>query len=148
MRLKLDKEYDPEDEADIMSCRVPKLILQPIVENAIYHGIERKIGEGILRIKIECTPKRLIITVSDNGVGMTEERLREINERLKGVPLDYIKPENERHGGIAITNVNSRIKLLFGEEYGICIYSMPNVGTDVEITLPRIKESDVAGYEK
>jgi two-component system sensor histidine kinase YesM len=147
-RLSLSVEYDAQDEIEIMSCRVPKLILQPIVENAIYHGIERKIGEGKVRIKIESTAKRLIITVSDNGVGMTEDKLQEINDRLKGMPLDYIKPENEKHGGIAITNVNSRIKLLFGEEYGICIYSTLNAGTDVEITLPKITERNQVLYEK
>ncbi len=147
-RLKLSVEYDPADEADIMSCRVPKLILQPIVENAINHGVERKIGVGEIRLKLECTEKRLIITISDNGVGMSEELLKEIDDKLKGMSFDYIKQEGEKHGGIAIENVNSRIKLLFGEEYGIYLYSTVNVGTDVEITLPRIKEGEEAANEK
>lgn len=146
-RLKLSVEYNPDDESDILSCRVPKLILQPIVENAINHGVERKIGIGKIRIKIECTKKRLIITVSDNGVGIAEEPLKKINNKLQGMSFDYIKQDDEKHGGIAIENVNSRIKLLFGEEYGIYLYSSLNVGTDVEITLPRVKEGNEVFYE-
>ncbi|MBW7572145.1 sensor histidine kinase [Caproiciproducens faecalis] len=140
-RLSLNVEYDPESEAEIMSCKLPKLTLQPIVENAIYHGIERKIGNGNVHVKIETTANRLIITISDNGIGMTEERLREIDDKLSRTILDYIKPDSEAHGGIAVVNVNNRIKLLFGEEYGICMYSTLNVGTDVEITLPLKKDT-------
>ena len=139
-RLSLSVEYDAENELEIMSCRLPKLTLQPIVENAIFHGIERKIGNGNLRIKLETTATRLIITISDNGIGMTEDRLREIDDKLSRTTLEYIKPDSETHGGIAIVNVNNRIKLLFGEEYGICMYSTLNVGTDVEITLPLMKK--------
>lgn len=137
-RLNLSIEYDSEDKAEIFKYRLPKLTLQPIVENSIFHGIERKMGKGNVTIKLETTPKRLIITVSDDGLGMEEERLRELNEKLKIQSFDYIKPDSEKKGGIAIINVNNRIKLLFGEEYGINIYSTVNAGTDVEITLPLI----------
>lgn len=139
-RLNLSIEIDPEDELEVIKYKLPKLTLQPIVENSIYHGIEKKIGKGMLRIKIETTPKRLIITVSDNGLGMERERLVELNEKLNRSSFDYAKPESEAKGGIAIINVNSRIQLLFGEEYGLCIYSTHNVGTDVEITLPLIQK--------
>jgi len=139
-RLNLSVEYDTENEMEIMSYKLPKLTLQPVVENSIYHGIERKIGKGNVHIKIETTATRLIITISDNGIGMTEERLREIDEKLNRTTLEYIKPDSEAHSGIAAVNVNNRIKLLFGEEYGICMYSTSNVGTDVEITLPLIKK--------
>jgi len=137
-RLNLSIEYDCEDRAEILKYRLPKLTLQPIVENSIFHGIERKMGKGNVCISLETTPKRLIITVSDDGLGMEEERLRELNEKLKTQSFDYVKPDSEKRGGIAIINVNNRIKLLFGEEYGISIYSTVNVGTDVEITLPLI----------
>lgn len=143
-RLSLSVEYDAVSEMEIMTYELPKLTLQPIVENSIYHGIERKIGNGTLRIKIEMTSTRLIITISDNGVGMTEERLREINDKLSCTTLEYINPDSETNGGIAAVNVNNRIKLLFGEEYGICMYSTLHVGTDVEITLPLIKK-DIRG---
>ena len=137
-RLNLSIEYDCEDKDDVMKYRLPKLTLQPIVENAIFHGIEGKMGKGNVSIKIETTPKRLIVTVSDDGLGMKEERLRELNEKLNIQSFDYVKPDGERKGGIAMINVNNRIKLLYGEQYGINIYSTENVGTDVEITLPRI----------
>ena len=139
-RLSLSVEYDTANETEIMSYKLPKLTLQPIVENSICHGIERKIGEGTLRIKIENTSSRLIITISDNGMGMTEQRLKEINDKLNNMTLEYIKPDSEIYGGIAVVNVNNRIKLLFGEEYGISMQSTLHVGTDVEITLPLIRK--------
>jgi two-component system, sensor histidine kinase YesM len=138
-RLRLSVEYDTAYETEIMMYKMPKLILQPIVENSIFHGIERKVGEGNLRIKIEPTAKRLIITISDNGIGMTEERLKAINDKLFYASINHINPDSKAHGGIAMVNVNNRIKLLFGEEYGICVYSTLRVGTDVEITLPLVK---------
>jgi two-component system sensor histidine kinase YesM len=147
-KLSLAVEYDEEQDPDILSYYLPKLTLQPIVENAVYHGIEQKMGKGRLRIKIESTPKRLIITVSDNGIGMTAERLREIRDRMGNMTLDYIQPDEEPHGGIAMVNVNNRIRLLFGEEYGICINSTPGVGTDVEITLPLIRKDGKNTYER
>jgi len=139
-RLSLSIEYDCEDKAEILKYRLPKLTLQPIVENSIFHGIERKMGKGNVCIKIETTSKRLIITVSDDGLGMEEERLRQLNEKLKTQSFDYVKPDGEKESGIALINVNNRIKLLYGEEYGINIYSTVNVGTDVEITLPLISK--------
>ncbi|WP_242948753.1 sensor histidine kinase [Caloramator quimbayensis] len=143
-RLNLNIEYDYEEKEEILKYRLPKLTLEPIVENSIFHGIERKMGDGNISIRIETTPKRLIITVSDDGMGINESRLMELNEKLKIQSFEYIKPDDdEKKIGIALINVNNRIKLLFGEEYGINIYSKENVGTDVEITLPRImKQGD------
>ena len=135
-RLSLSIEVDNEDADWVMRCRMPKLTLQPIVENSIYHGLEPKMGNGHLRIRVEATNKRLVITVSDNGLGFEEERLSALNHALSSISMDYVKPDSERRGGIALINVNSRIKLLFGEEYGLYIYSTPGAGTDVQITLP------------
>lgn len=142
-KLSLSIEYDEErDDLSILNLYLPKLILQPIVENSIYHGIERKIGKGNLRIRMECTESRLIIIISDDGLGMKKEQLENLNNRLLINSLDDIETAKNQKGGIAIVNVNSRIKLLCGEEYGIYIYSTPNVGTDVEITLPLITEQE------
>ncbi len=136
-RLQLAVEYDdPRNSNAILGYKLPKLTLQPIVENAIIHGIERKVGTGTVRIKLETTQTRLLITIADDGVGMAEQRLEQLNERLNNSSLDYINPDSEQQGGIAVVNVNKRIQLLFGEEYGICVYSTQGVGTDVEITLP------------
>lgn len=93
----------------LYNYRLPKLTLQPIVENAIFHGIERKVGKGSIRIKVEATEMRLIITVSDDGLGIEPERLRELTEKLGKPAFDYVKPDGEKKGGIAIVNVNNRI---------------------------------------
>jgi two-component system sensor histidine kinase YesM len=135
-RLKLHVEYEAEEFEEIMSCRIPKLTLQPILENSIIHGTEPKVGTGNLKIRFERTDSRLIILICDDGVGMDEEALARLNRRLgrDGKSLEYHK-EPEK-GGIALVNVNNRIHLIFGEEYGMHVYSMAGVGTDVEITLP------------
>lgn len=138
-RLKYHVEIDSEEEREILKYKLPKLILQPIVENAIYHGIERKTGDGLLCIKIENTDSRFIITISDNGLGMSEAIVDGLNEKLKTTSIDTFH-QDKKGGSIAIENVNNRIKILFGEEYGIYIYSKQNVGTDVEITLPIVKD--------
>jgi len=142
-RLSLSVEIDDEDSDWILNCRMPKLTLQPIVENSIYHGLEPKLGKDNLKIKIESTKNLLIITVSDDGLGFEEERLSILNNALNGISMDYVKPDREKKGGIALINVNSRIKLLFGEKYGLYIYSTPGAGTDVQITLPVIKDAKI-----
>lgn len=142
-RLDLKILFDRADWPEIKRCRLPKLTLQPIAENSIIHGIERKLGRGTLTIKLELTEKRLLITVSDDGVGMEQEQLRALEERLQICSLDYIQPDGEKKGGIAVVNVNNRLRLLFGEEYGIQIYSTQGLGTDVEITLPHISKVDL-----
>lgn len=140
-RLRLQVVCDEDDRAELLQCHIPKLTLQPIVENSIVHGVERKIGRGNLRIKIEGTAKRLIITVSDDGLGMEEDVLASLNKQISATRFDYVSSNAKREGGIALVNVNNRIKLLFGEQYGLCIYSTPGVGTDVEVTLPRATRS-------
>ena len=135
-RLQLHVEYDPDEWEEIMNCRIPKLTLQPILENSIIHGTELKIGEGNLWIRFRRTEKRLVITISDDGVGMDEETLERLNEKLnRGVDAITQQPE-EKQGGIALANVNNRIHLIFGDEYGMHVYSMAECGTDVEISIP------------
>ena len=142
-KLALSIEYDCDEDAselDILQYRLPTLTLQPIVENSIYHGIERKIGKGHLTIRIGASDSRLRIRVSDDGLGMAEDKLHQLNEKLKSLFLDAVEGESSRQGGIAMVNVNNRIKLLFGEEYGICVYSHEGAGTDVLINLPLVQE--------
>lgn len=135
-RLQLHVEYDPDEWEEIMNCRIPKLTLQPILENSIIHGTELKIGEGNLWIRFRRTENRLIITISDDGVGMDEETLAHLNAKLnRGVDAITQQPE-EKQGGIALANVNNRIHLIFGDEYGMHVYSMADSGTDVEISIP------------
>lgn len=141
-RLQLHIDYDAEDWEDIMNCKIPKLTLQPILENSIIHGTELKVETGNLRIQFGRTQDRLLIRISDDGVGMDEETLTKLNRKL-GRDGDELIHGEERKGGIALANVNSRIHLIFGEEYGLHVYSVPQKGTDVEITIPFQKDENV-----
>jgi len=135
-RIKLKIITDGVDEEEILRCRIPKLTLQPIVENSIVHGLECKGGEGTLTLRLEGSHERLFITVQDDGVGMANSVLSAIQRNLSTRSFDYVK-RDERHGGIALINVNNRIKILFGEQYGLTVTSQQGVGTDVMISLPR-----------
>ncbi|MCL2343016.1 MAG: sensor histidine kinase [Firmicutes bacterium] len=150
-RLELDVRCAPEDRADIYRCRIPKLTMQPILENSIIHGTELKVGTGHLVISLARTAKRLLIRISDDGLGMDEETLRRINGRLGKGKLNIATRERESEGGLALVNVDNRIRLLFGDEYGLHVFSVLGAGTDVEISLPAIssdrdvKNSEVLG---
>lgn len=137
-RIHLEIEQDDEDWEDILHCMIPKLTLQPILENSIIHGIELKLDEGKVTISISRTQSRLLIKVSDDGVGMNRETLAKLNAKLGSKEEEvknYTQPEK---GGVALVNVNNRIHLLFGEEYGMHVYSLENVGTSVELSIPVI----------
>ena len=147
-RLSLSIECDPDDRDEIYCCRLPKLTMQPILENSIIHGTECKIGSGHLTIRLERSGKRLLIRISDDGVGMDEASLARMNERLEKSGRAFASQNTETKGGIALVNVNNRIHLLFGEEYGLHVFSMPGIGTDVEISLPAItSDRDIKNKE-
>ena len=144
-RLNLSIEYDPEDREDIFRCRLPKLTMQPILENSIIHGTELKIGTSQLTIHLERTQRRLLIRISDNGIGMDAETLARVNGRLGRGGLTAVGKEG---GGVALVNVDDRIRLLFGSEYGLHVFSIKGSGTDVEITLPAItSDRDIPNQE-
>ncbi|MCM8709983.1 histidine kinase [Clostridium sp. SYSU_GA19001] len=146
-RISFRIEYHSE-ESSVRHCLMPKLTLQPIIENSIYHGLETKIGSGEVVIHITATEKRLIITVSDNGVGIDSETLEKINERLNSDKITVDEKEKKNNLGIAITNINQRLKLLWGSEYGITISSTLNLGTEVEVTLPLINDYSLIKGDK
>ena len=135
-RVNLEIEYDREDEF-LFRCLLPKLTMQRVVENSIIHGIEHKLGSGTIRIVLKCTERRLIIEINDDGVGMPPEVLERLNHQLNQPVFESIQLSKDK-GGIAIANVNNRIHLIFGEEYGMTVYSTPDVGTDTVIALPLI----------
>lgn len=137
-RLQLEVVCDPIEREEIYHFRLPKLTMQPILENSIIHGTECKMGAGHLKIRLEKIGERLVIRISDDGVGMDTKALADMNEKLQKSAKAFSVQESETKGGIALVNVNNRIHLLFGEEYGLHVYSMPGVGTDVEIILPAI----------
>ncbi|SFT28119.1 sensor histidine kinase [Paenibacillus sp. BC26] len=124
-------EYDIQMDESILGFKTLKILLQPLIENAIYHGIRNKYGinDGIITIRGWQTEDKIIFEVEDNGFGMTPEQA----ERL------LIPVEGEtRNQGIGIRNVNERIKLYFGYEYGIQIRSEIEVGTCVSISIPKL----------
>jgi two-component system sensor histidine kinase YesM len=141
-RFSLDLLIDDED-TKALDYFIPKLILQPIIENAIFHGLEDCVEGGKVTIEVIETEKNLLITVSDNGKGMDSKTLQELNQRIRsmGQFIDD-RNENQRNTGIALSNIHKRIQLLFGADYGLYVYSTPDQGTDVEITIPANYERD------
>ncbi len=121
--------YEISAEPGVERCRTIKLILQPIVENCIYHGIKKKRGTGKITIRAYRREQNLIIEVSDDGYGMPEEICRKILS-------DEIESENISGSGIGVKNVNERIQLRFGKKYGLSYSSEEGVGTTVTYVLP------------
>lgn len=115
--------YDiPEILADY---KVPKLLLQPVVENSIIHGFEGITSEGLVSVSAELTANKVIISIHDNGKGMEQELIGSLEGK-----------KELKFSGIGITNVDQRIKIHYGSAYGIEYKSVPNEGTTAEITLP------------
>ena len=115
---------------DVLECKIIKMIIQPLIENSIYHGLSECDGNGKIIIQGLKADKNLIITVSDNGTGIDEEQLVLLN--------DYINDRNECFNGIALRNINKRLKLNYGEEYGLEVTSILGKGTSMILTLPYI----------
>ena len=136
MRYKNKLEYEIYLEASIKSCQIVKLVLQPIIENAIYHGIKYKEGMGLLTVRGYEKDGCVVLEVADNGVGMDEETLKHIFERHK---------VNYRSNGVGVYNVQQRLKLYYGNDYGITYKSRKGVGTKAMITIPKVQEG---GHEK
>ncbi|HWR62721.1 MAG TPA: sensor histidine kinase [Clostridia bacterium] len=128
-----------EEDMSVLEYEIPKLTLQPIIENAIIHGLEHKLGKGTIEIDINTTEDRLIIKVTDDGVGIDEEVLSGINRQMNEIYAQASGQDSNQKGGIAMINVNNRIKLQYGEKYGLRMYSVRGLGTSVEVTLPKIK---------
>ncbi|AFC33196.1 putative two-component sensor histidine kinase [Paenibacillus mucilaginosus 3016] len=135
MRYKNKFRFEIECEDEVKDCPTVKLILQPVVENAIYHGIEMMVDEGFIRIRAERAGDRVRITVADDGLGMPPEK-------VKGL-LQAEAPENGGPGpgsssgsGVGIRNVHERIRLMYGEEYGLEIESRLEEGTTVTLWIP------------
>ena len=136
---------DAEDQ--IRNLFIPKLTLQPIVENSIFHGIEKKVSGGKITITFDQTETNLLISIKDTGIGMSEDEVTELNKSLNETTYktEYQKikqTEGKTHTGIAMKNVSRRIKLYFGEDYGLRIYSMMGLGTTVKITIPRQENAE------
>ncbi|MCF0229131.1 MAG: sensor histidine kinase [Parasporobacterium sp.] len=138
-RVSYEIRYD-SDEAEIRKAMIPKLTLQPLVENAIFHGLEKKAGNGKVTVHAVCTGVRIILRVTDDGPGMNEQTLKEVERKINGVTMADDRPNTDKHGGIALANINKRIKMVFGEEFGLYITSTPGIGTEAEVIMPYRKK--------
>lgn len=138
-KFKIVKSIDPS----LLECLIPRLTLQPIVENSIFHGLETKEKDGEIKFQLSRFGNNLIFKLSDNGVGMNEEALRKINAQCSEDP-EYISQSDLSSGGsgIAMKNISRRIRLKFGNKYGITVYSAVDQGTDVEIMLPILYKNE------
>jgi two-component system LytT family sensor kinase len=119
--------FETDVAADTLDMLVPSMVLQPLVENSIKHGLSSKVEGGTIRIRTHRTETRLHLLVEDDGVGIPEEKLGTLLE----------------HGGIGVSNVNERLKVLFGTEYRMWIESQPGNGTRVQMELPEL-QTDLA----
>ncbi len=129
-RYKNQFTYEFIVDETILDYLCNKITLQPILENAIYHGIGRMVDEGKVTVIAKREENDIVFSVEDNGAGMTKEQCESI-----------LKKERSDSSGIGIKNVNDRIKIFFGDEYGIWIESELDVGTTITIRFPIIKEA-------
>lgn len=128
-------EYEIHFEEVLYGYQILKLTLQPLVENALYHGIKCKRDMGCITIEGRMKPEGICLRVSDNGIGMKEEELKELQEQIQ-------KPCQETTKGFGLANVNERIKKNYGNKYGISITSKEGEGTTVEVLVPAVKLPD------
>lgn len=127
-RYKSQFSYYFNIDEECLSYLCNKITLQPIIENAIYHGLDM-VDEGIITIEVGRQDEDILIRIIDNGVGMTKEQCNEILQR-----------DTSDKTGIGIKNVNDRIKIYFGDQYGVTIKSELDVGTEISILIPKIQE--------
>lgn len=125
-------EYDIQIDQVLYDYQILKLTLQPVVENALYHGIKYKRAKGYIHVNGEKAGELIRLTVRDNGAGMEEKELEELRKEIS-------RPCKETEKGFGLANVNERIHMYFGEQYGLSIQSVKDKGTIVEILIPAIK---------
>ena len=134
IRYKNSFEVDFQIEEEILDGCIVKLVLQPLLENAIYYGMEYMDGEGEIHVRGYRKDKDIYLEVEDNGLGMPEEEAAEL---LNG------KERPHKHGsGVGLVNVHSRLKLRFGENYGLLIHSCPDEGMLVQIHIPYVQYTE------
>ncbi|MGE5613204.1 MAG: sensor histidine kinase [Bacillota bacterium] len=116
-------------DSSVLGCRIPKLSIEAIVENSVVHGIEQKIGGGCVDVFVLCDNRKVYVIVNDDGVGFDMGTLNLSDKTMSAIPRG-------NHSQIGLKNTDRRLKLIFGEEYGLLIDSHENAGTCVIITIP------------
>ncbi len=130
--------YEINVPQPLLDCMVPKLILQPLVENALYHGIKNRRGMGMITVTGEEKDGKLLLKVTDNGAGMDEEQVRILQSGIY----------EDKHTGLGLVNVHKRIRLYCGEPYGLSFESSVGKGSTVTVLLPMTRslgEKEVEG---
>lgn len=127
--------YDIDFEDEILDHSILKLTLQPIVENALYHGIKNKRGMGHIQIDGRMAGDNIEFIVSDNGIGMRKEEAEHLRKVISGLVSD-----DRSGGGFGLFNVNQRLQLNYGKEYGLNIESTYNEGTTIRVKIPAVKK--------
>jgi len=126
---KFDVKFEIEEE--LMDYKIPRFLLQPVVENSIIHGVSAKSGQGLIEIKGFTQDNQIIFSITDDGVGMSENEIEDL--------LDNNIKNKAQFSGIGVNNVKDRIQLHFGEKYGLNIESLKGYFTTVKINLPEVK---------
>ena len=131
-KIRFDQLFTIENiiPGELLNCEIIKMIIQPLIENAIYHGLSECDSNGKIIIQGHHIDDNLLITISDNGAGIDDEKLKDLN--------DYINDKNNKFNSIALRNINRRLKLNYGEAFGLEIFSVYGKGTSTVLTLPYI----------
>ena len=136
-RYKNQFTYHFSVDESCLHCLCNKITLQPIIENAIAHGLDLLVEPGHIEIEVCSDGEDILFRVIDDGIGMSREQVENL---LKKGPSDRT--------GIGIKNVNDRLRIYFGPQYGISIESVPDEGTTVTIRMPRVPEDREGEYDK
>lgn len=132
-RYKDIMEYTVDIDPSLRNAQIPKLTLQPLVENALYHGIKLKRAVGLIQISGWMEAGHIILQVADNGIGMTQERLAHLHSAM----------ESDERVGFGLSAVNQRLRLQFGREYGLSVTSREGIGTIVTARIPYLEKEAV-----
>jgi two-component system sensor histidine kinase YesM len=139
MRYRDIMDYEIKVDEEVLHNTILKLILQPLVENALYHGIKNKRSGGTITLRAkQKNENEILLQVEDDGIGFTPEKLAQVQAELNDG-----SGEIRLERGFGIDNVNKRIKLYYGKQYGLSIESEHNTGTRVALVIPAIKDTTV-----
>lgn len=142
-KITLNKEVDPQ----VLYVKIPRLLIQPLIENAVYHGVENNRCKGVISLVANIQDDLITIEIIDNGNGISSEELIKLNNGLSMDNNTYFKTlSNKKDKSIGIENVNRRIKLYYGEKYGLKLESKINIYTKVTVTLPIQIHNTKEGY--
>lgn len=134
-------QMDVSEEA--FEAKIPRLLIQPLIENAVFHGIEQAGGSGRILLSGRIDEGLLHLSIEDTGVGMSQEVVDELNQRLAIDNDTYFKNiETDKTKRVGVENVNRRIKLLYGNDYGMRVESIPHVSTKFLMIIPFVTGED------